>query len=363
MQRREMLSLCAAAIMLLGRAGSGWAITPPRRKSIWVDTLAIGRPTVDPLPLLKGGMDAAVVDMAIYPRGRAEAEQALEQWAAVESAPDSSFKIVRKRADFEAAVAEGKFGIVLACQDASILGPSVFSVNDSNLETLAAYHEAGLRVLQLAHNERNSVADGFRERVDAGLSRLGEAVVVEMNRLGMLVDLSHCSDLTAFEAIRLSRKPVAITHAGCRALHPSKRNKTDEVIRAIGNSGGFFGVYMMSRWLTQRATSSVEDVVDHIDHVVRIAGIEAAGFGSDQALLGDTRPQNKKVSGLSGYQDRNRDLPGGDPLFGHITPADMDGPDRMEVLAAALTRRGYKDAAQEKILGGNFLRVFGEACG
>jgi membrane dipeptidase len=184
-----------------------------------------------------------------------------------------------------------------------------------------------------------------------------------MNALGMLIDLSHCGDRTTLEAIRLSTKPCAVTHAGCRALYPTLRNKTDEAIRALAEKGGYFGVFNMSNWLTDRNKSSVDDVVDHIDHVVKLGGIDLAGFGSDHPVLGDDTPQEEKVRGLQGYVERNPGLPGAEPLHGHVTVTELDSPKRMEVLAGALARRGYKDGDIEKVLGGNFARVFGSVCG
>ncbi len=243
------------------------------------------------------------------------------------------------------------------------MGASTISVNDQNLENLAAHYAKGLRLLQLSHNERNGVGDGFRERIDAGLSLLGEAVVREMNRLGMVIDVSHCSDLTTLQTIERSAKPIAVTHAGCRALFDSRRNKTDAAIRALANKGGYFGVYMMSRWLTAAPTSSVENVVDHIDHVVQVGGIATAGFGSDQPWSGDPTPQVNKMAGLANYQARNAGLPGAEPLMGHVTCADMDSLQRMNILERALRRRGYRSAAIDAILGGNFVRVFQANCG
>jgi len=184
-----------------------------------------------------------------------------------------------------------------------------------------------------------------------------------LEALGMVIDTSHCGDRTTLEAIRLSTKPVAVTHAGCRALYPTPRNKTDEVIRALAEKGGYFGVFNMSNWLTARDRSTVDDVVDHIDHVVKVGGIGLAGFGSDHGVLGDPTPQQEKVEGLQGYNERNAGLPGAEPLHGHVTVSELDGPTRLAVLASALARRGYKDDAVEKVLGGNFARVFGAVCG
>lgn len=362
MNRREVLAGGGASLMAMAARRPN-PPTEPARSALVIDTLCLATPDLDLAAMVSAGMDAALCDLPIYPRAPAEAEQALRAWAEASAAGTRSFELVRRRSDLASAKAAGKFGVILGSQDAAILGTSVYSVSDENLQRLRQFHGLGLRVLQLTHNERNGVGDGFRERIDGGLSLLGEAVVGDMNRLGMLVDLSHCSDATTHGAILRSGRPVAVTHAGCRALYPSLRNKSDETIRRLADRGGFFGVYMVSRWLTRASSSSVEDVVDHIDHAVRVGGIELPGFGSDQPILGEPAPQSEKVAALAGYQARNIGLPGAEPLNGHVTCADLDRPDRMAVLSAALRRRGYRADAVDKILGGNFARVFGEAVG
>lgn len=360
MNRRELLAGSIGGGLLAGIGGGAALGRTPRR--FMVDTLAIGGPgSVDGPEVLGAGMDALVLDMTIFPRAFGPAVEALTAWNATVNEPGKALTIIRRGDDFRAARDAGTLGVVIACQDASVLGPSVISYSDQNLENLRTLHGLGLRVLQLTHNERTGAGDGFMEPQDGGLSLLGEAVVKEMGRLGGLVDLSHCSERTTLEAIRASAGPIAVTHAGCRALNPSLRNKTDEAIRALADKGGFFGVFMMSRWLTDRDTSSVEDVVDHIDHVVKIGGIDMVGFGSDQPAMGDPSPQAEKVARLAAYQARNPGRPGAEPLHGHVTCADMDGPQRMTVLADALTRRGYGSADVDKITGGNFVRIFSEA--
>jgi membrane dipeptidase len=332
-------------------------------KALVIDTLTTDGPGFDVQQALAAGLTAAVVDLRLYPRSFIQAVGALADWSSAFHRADSGLVKVLTAADLAAAKRQRRFGVILACQDASILDASTGSVSDYNLRNLRLFYDLGLRVLQLTHNERNAIGDSFREKGDAGLSRLGERVVAEMNALGMLVDLSHCSDRTTLEAIRLSAKPCAVTHAGCRALHPSLRNKPDEVIRALAETGGYFGIYNMSRWLTERDKSTVDDVVDHIDHLAKLGGIDLAGFGSDGPVLGDETPQAEKVKGMQAYNERNRGLPGAEPLHGHVTVSELDGPNRMEVLAGALARRGYRADAVEKILGGNFARVFAAVCG
>jgi membrane dipeptidase len=332
-------------------------------RSIVIDTLTTDGPYFDPKKSVEAGMTAAVIDLSLFPRNFPGAVDALAEWSSAFHRSGSGFLKVLKGADLQEAKRQGRLGVILACQDAAILDSSTGSVNDYNLRNLRLFYDLGLRVLQLTHNERNSIGDSFREKSDAGLSRLGERVVAEMNALGMVIDTSHCGDRTTLEAIRLSAKPVAVTHAGCRALYPTLRNKPDEVIRALAGKGGYFGIFNMSNWLTARDHSTPDDVVDHIDHVVKLGGIDLAGFGSDHPVLGDLTPQKEKVEGMQGYIDRNPGMPGAEPLHGHVTVSELDGPDRLGVLAAALARRGYKEDGIEKILGGNFARVFGAVCG
>ena len=344
------------------------ALTAPAPKSgvyarsLVIDTLCPDGPFFDPQTALDAGLTAAVVDIRAYPRNFSGAIDGLIEWNDALRRKDSKLLKVLTPADLDEAKRSGRLGIVLACQDGSILDSSTGSVNDRNLRNLRFFYDLGLRVLQLTHNERTILGDSFREKSDAGLSRLGERVVAEMNSLGMLIDLSHCGDRTTLEAIALSSKPSAVTHAGCRALQPTLRNKTDEHIRALAGKGGYFGIYNMSLWLNTRDTASVDDVMDHVDHVVKVGGIDLPGFGSDGPVLGDDTPQEEKVQGMRGYVEKNLGLPGAERYPAHVTVSELDGPNRMQVLADALGHRAYKEAEVEKILGGNFARVFREAC-
>ena len=267
-------------------------------------------------------------------------------------------------ADLRSAKAERKLGIVMACQDAQILDAAMYSVNDQNLDNLELFHAQGLRVLQLAHNERNALGDSYREPGNAGLSLLGQRVVERMNELGMLVDLSHCGDRTTAEAIERSRKPCAITHAGCRAVYPSGRNKPDELLRALADKGGVIGIFNMSVWLTDKPTVGLEELLVHVDHAVKVAGVDHVGFGSDGSVVNTGGPDPQKdLEGFKHFVERNKGLPGSEQLPRHLHVTELTGPDRMSRLAEGLDRRGYKPADIEKILGGNFMRLLLETLG
>lgn len=367
--RRVFLGGVGTAAALSGLGTPGWAQTgtPDAGQTashpLAIDTLTPDGPFFDPREGVAAGLTAAVVDLSGFPRNFESAVDALADWSDAFHQEGSGFFKVLEAADLDEARRQGKLGVILASQDAAILDASTASVNDRNLRNLRFFYDLGLRVLQLTHNDRNAVGDSFREKSNAGLSRLGEKVVAEMNSLGMLVDLSHCGDQTTLEAIRLSKKPCAVTHAGCRTLFPTGRNKTDEAIRALAERGGYFGVFAMSVWLTERDQPSVDDVVDHIDHLVKVGGSDLPGFGSDGPVLANDTPPDVMLEGFRSYYRRNAGLPGSEREPKHVTVPDLNTPRRLQVLADALARRGYKGDAVDKILGGNFVRVFRAVCG
>lgn len=328
-----------------------------------IDTLANSGPIDNPQDAVAAGLTALVLDLPIYPRNFTAATAAMATWNAEFAKPASGFLKVLTAADIERAKREKKLGVILSSQDAQVLDASTVSVNDYNVQNLKKFYQDGMRILQLTHNERNGVGDSFREKTDAGLSRLGEKVVAAMNAIDMLIDVSHCSDKTTLEAAALSTKPIAITHAGCRALYPTKRNKTDEAIRAVAQKGGLFGVFNMSLWLTDRPTTSLDDVLDHIDHAVKIAGVEHVSFGSDGPILQNDTPEAKMLEGMRSYAQRNLGLPGAERVPNHVLVTALNSPQRLLRLAEGLARRRYKAADIDKIIGGNFVRLFREVCG
>jgi membrane dipeptidase len=358
-------SLATAAVSALpsiAGAVSTAAEQPASYSGLAIDTMVNDGPDFDAKQAIEAGLTAALMDLAIYPRNYQNAVSALSDWNAAFRRNPLLIKVERA-ADLTAAREQKKFGVILSCQDAQVLDASTASVNDYNIQNLEFLYDLGVRSLQLTHNERNAVGDSFREKSNAGLSRLGEKVVAAMNSLGMLVDVSHCGRTTTLEAIALSKQPCAITHAGCYALCPTARNKSDEEIRALADKGGVMGIFNMSLWLTKAPATSLNDVVDHIDHVVNIAGVEHVCFGSDGPVLMSGVPQEKALQGMQEYYKRNAGLPGAEWLPLHTTIKDLNTPRRLATLADGLARRGYHADAIDKIIGGNFARLLRDVCG
>jgi membrane dipeptidase len=172
----------AAALSSLGRVARSLAAeAPPAAAGVYaralvIDTLTTDGPGFDPQVALAAGLTAAVIDLRLFPRNFPGAVDALADWSSAFHRASPGLLKVLKAADLQEAKRQKRFGVILAYQDASILDASTGSVNDYNLRNLRFFCDLGLRVLQLTHNERNAVGDSFREKNDAGLSRLGEKV-------------------------------------------------------------------------------------------------------------------------------------------------------------------------------------------
>jgi membrane dipeptidase len=368
LNRRKFLQYGLSSAAILGTAPvvnafpSGSDPLTIYKRSIVIDSLMPEMGEVEAAEGVAAGFTAAVLDIQGYPRDPVTAAAAMERWKKRFEEPDSRFLKVLKGADIRTAKAESKFGIILTSQDAAILGSGTFSSNDNNLKALENLYNQGLRVLQVTHSERNALGDSYMESTNAGLSRLGKAVVESMNKLRMVIDLSHCGDQTTSDTLKLSTRPCAITHAGCRALLKTGRNKPDSVIKAVADKGGYFGVFNMSAWLTTKEVPNIDDCIDHIEHAVKVAGIDHVGFGSD----GELSPKEdlaKFAAGFREYGKRTLGLPGSEVLPKHVMVPELYSIHRMERIAFALSKRGRPDADIEKILGGNFARYFEEVCG
>jgi len=230
--------------------------------------------------------------------------------------------------DFERVQKEGKIGLLIGFQN---------SDHFRSVEDVASFHALGQRVSQLTYNARNRLGCGGFEIQDTGLTPYGAEIIGAMNRVGMAVDVSHCSERTCLDAFAVSRHPVLVTHSNCRALAANPRCKSDTVIRAMAARGGVMGITAVAAFVSRRWPATVDNVLDHFDHAVRIAGIEHVGLGSD-VDLDALDPQTGRV--MARYDVRG------------LIPSR-----RVFDLTEGLIRRGYSDPAIELILGGNFQRV------
>ncbi len=246
----------------------------------------------------------------------------------------------------DAAKSAGKIGIIIGLQN---------SEHFRTPDDVDLFYQLGQRISLLTYNSRNLIGNGSTERHDEGISDFGISIIERMNKVGMAVDTAHCGDRTTLEAFEISKAPVLITHANCRALNPEQpRCKTDEAIRKMAEKGGVMGITGVRNFVSPKEPTTIENVLDHYDHVAKLVGVEHVGVGSDIDLDGyDALPEDyrKWLHSLykSSYAFREKD--------------DTDGVNhykRMFDLADGLIRRGYSDANIELILGGNFRRVLGK---
>jgi membrane dipeptidase len=256
------------------------------------------------------------------------------------------FMRIDSAADLASVVGSGKIGVLVGVQN---------SEHFETLEDVGNFYSLGQRVSLLTYNSRNRIGDGCTERVDAGITDYGLAVVRRMNEVGMAVDVSHCGDRTTLDSIEVSRKPVLISHSNARELVPGHpRCKTDAAIMAMAAKGGVMGISSVRMFVRDREPTTIEHLLDHFDYVVQLVGVEHVGLGSDMDLEGyDDLPEHELANLRSAYADSYR-------FRDRIDIEGLDHPKRVFDLTEGLIRRGYSDADILLMLGGNFQRVLSE---
>lgn len=246
--------------------------------------------------------------------------------------------------DFEDAKKQGRYGIIYGLQS---------SAQFENVDAVDACYFQGQRISQLSYNFRSKVADGAFEPHDAGVSEYGGKVIDRMNKLGMAVDLGHASDRTKLDALEISKAPVILSHGNCRALNPeAPRATTDEAIQKLAKKGGVMGITCIAFMVKGSEPVTVDNVIDHYDHVRDLVGIEHVGLGSDAGV---------ESNDLGAPQILQNMLAKADPRYRvhgtHEIVAGLEGQKRVYNLTAAFVRRGYTDEHIRLILGENWRRA------
>lgn len=257
---------------------------------------------------------------------------------------------VRRADDIVQAKREGKLGVMLGFQNATHL--------DRDLRNVDFFYNLGIRQMQLTYNELNALGAGCTERVDTGLSDFGVEVVERMNALGMLVDLSHCGVRTTLDAIEVSRRPVIFSHSNCRALNDNMRCKSDEQIRRLAAKGGVMGITTVNFFVSHKPRSTLDDFIDHIEHVARLVGIDHVGIGSDSSIPG-WRVSFPDEKAFWDFHGQFKFKPGADVRWPPFIEA-LDVPEKFHVIRRRLLERGFSRSDVAKVLGGNFLRIYRE---
>lgn len=241
-----------------------------------------------------------------------------------------------------------------SAREAIILGPQDSLFLGTQLSRLGTFYDLGVRILQLTYQKRNWVGDGCGEPNPAGLSSFGKALVREMDEMGVLVDLSHCSAPTSYDAIETARGPVVLTHAHPNAVTPHLRAKDDNLLKAIADAGGVVGVTALSAFnrLERGVRPGLAEVIHHIDYLVNLIGEDHVGIGMD---YDETNTPEKHAADIA----RNPELePNPEFAWDDRRVRHLSDSDQMGNITLALLTLGYSDETITKILGTNFLRVF-----
>ncbi len=265
------------------------------------------------------------------------------------------FMQVRVADDMQRAKRERKLGLILSFESAEMI--------EGKPDRIELFRNLGVRVMQLSYNRKSPFAAGVMEPNGGGLTTLGHEAVKRMNAVGVALDLSHANPQTTRDAMNVSTKPVVMTHAGCAAIHQHPRNKTDEQIRGLAAKGGVMGIYDLPYLTASPKQAGVADYMAHVEHALKIGGEDHVGIGSDVGLM----PFDTSVKGMAEFKKEEEAR----QKAGLAAPEEdrppyvigLNTPRRIEVIAAELLKRGYPARVAEKVIGGNFVRVFTEIWG
>lgn len=280
----------------------------------------------------------------------------IEEWDAfVKKHPDVFLKIT----DFkllQEAKRSGKVGLIYNFQGISSFG--------WDLNRMELFVDMGVRQIGLSHDRRNQAVDSCYEKTNAGLSAYGNRLIEALNEQRVIVDLTHVGDRSGLEAIISSKAPVIFSHSGCYPLCPHPRNVSDRNIKMMADRGGVFCVYDQSAWLTKDPDISIDHYLAHVEHVINIGGEDHVGVGMDQDAVDMTAMRSDEVERHQAKFDRRvKEFPQLTWKVKHMRVPELSHPKRLLHIAQALKKRGYKARTIEKIIGGNYVRVFKEVVG
>jgi membrane dipeptidase len=256
--------------------------------------------------------------------------------------------------DLLKAKAKGKLGVMFGTQGASML--------DDKIGRLELLVRLGLRFLGLAYTTANNFGDGCGEKRDAGLTYLGEELIALANTLPVIVDLSHCGHRTRAEATALARAPVC-THSNADGLRPNGRNTTDLTVKAMAAKGGMIGVCGLPQSLAD-GTPTLDDLLDHVDYLVKLAGVAHVGIGMDYVEAYRDQVTVVPPPSVVLWRTRRPDIFGSLASFGRQPyPIGVETVRKLPNLTQGLLDRGYTKEQTTAILGGNWLRTIRTFCG
>lgn len=301
----------------------------------------------------EGGLDAVHVTVAYHEDFRQTVDR-ISQWNRLLDQYSDLIQLGRTAEDVLRARDTNKTAIFYGFQNCSPI--------ESDIDLVEICHQLGARFMQLSYNNQSLLATGCYESDDPGITRMGKQVIAEMNRVGLVVDMSHSAERSTLEAIECSTRPIAITHANPSRWHPALRNKSDSVLRALSESGGMIGFSLYPHHLAEGSACTLDNFCQMIADTADDMGIDHIGIGSD---LCQDQPDSVVEWMRNGRWTREKD-------FGEGSKASPGFPDQpawfkdnrdFPSLRAGLKKVGLNDAAVNAVMGDNWLRFFEKSFG
>lgn len=320
---------------------------------MYIDGLECGYFTREVFEDLRRGSVNCVTPTLAFWEDAGETMDAIGRWRDLVEDNKDVATIARTGADIAAAKESGRVAVLLGTQNSSPI--------EDRLRYIELFHDMGLRVMQITYNNQNAIGGSCYEPSDSGLARFGHQVVREMNRVGMLIDLSHVGQRTCLEAIGASEKPVAITHANATDLYDHPRNKRTDVLKALAGNRGVIGLATYRNICGPWAESAAK-WAEMVARTVDIAGIDSVGIGTDYGW-------DNSMTDLDwmrrGRWTREQQFGAGSASNpGKQPPPDwFPSPGSFPLIAEALGERGMTDTEVAAVMGGNWLRVYTEVFG
>ena len=372
MNRRQLLAHLTAAgvsVPLLSRdamAASGGFSQQDYARAVVIDALGgVGEAgpdgySPDLLADLKAsGVTALNLTLGAIgngPRKFAETVREIDEVDALLAKHNDALLLVRSSADLRKAKATGRLGVVYGFQDTTML--------EGDLARLSMFRDRGVRVVQLTYNLRNLMGSGCLVPKDEGVTALGRECIAEIERQKQLLDLSHAGARTIAEGIAASKRPLAITHTGCRALVDFPRNTHDRELKALADKGGVVGIYFMP-FLRRSGQPTAQDLISHLDHAVNVCGEDHVGLGTDGNVSGAKLDAAAATNQREFYERRAKEgiaAPGEAADVFNLIP-EYNEPKKFLRLADDLAHHGWRTGRIEKVLGANFARLFNDVWG
>ena len=296
----------------------------------------------------QGNVDAVHVTIAYHETFR-ETVANVEEWNRCFAAYPELIVHACSAADIRTAREQGRTAIIFGFQNCSPI--------EDDLGLVQVWHRMGVRFMQLSYNNQSLLATGCYERDDPGITRMGRQVIKEMNRVGMVIDMSHSSERSTLEAIEISERPIAITHANPADWHPALRNKSDDILRELANSGGMIGFSFYPHHLKGGSDCTLTNFANMVRTMADRLGIEHLGIGSD---LCQDQPDSVVHWKRNGRWTRETDYgEGSSKQAGFPTqPTWFQDNRSFPALRQALLSEGFDAQEVGQLMGENWLRFF-----